>query len=660
MKTLRILVIDDDRIDAMSIKKALLSVESGLKIEYALNAASALGILEKEEFDCIFSDLKLPDLDGINLMQKIREMGIKTPVVILTSYGDEKVAAEAIRAGASDYIPKSLISPEGLSMSLRNAIKNYENEKHRLEIEQALIESEKRLKEAQKLALIGSFEFDPESKKLIVSDECKRIFGFKSNKNVLFTRFLKEIHEEDYSAVLQAINQAIKTKETQSIDFRLKTDAGYRYLNTMFYYDKDSEKKGNRFLGTVQDITERKKNEAELRRAKEIAEESLMIRERFLANISHEIRTPMNGIIGLTNILLGMEKNPEKIEYLKAIKSSGDNLMVIINDLLDLAKIQSGKMKFEEIDFDLFEQLMTTLKILEVKAKEKNIRLLFDFDNQINSKIKGDFYRLNQVIVNLIGNAIKFTERGEVKLKVSFLHKIDGKQYLQFDVSDTGIGIPEDKISYIFESFTQANTDTERKYGGTGLGLSICKQLVELQGGKIWVKSQVGEGSVFSFSLGYKLSEAKVMDLKTEKNEIPDQETSGWSKYKILLVEDNKINQLLALKVLRNWGLDIDTAENGKIATEMVREKSYDLILMDLQMPVMNGYEATKIIREEFNVKIPIIAMTASAMRDELESCIYQGMNDYITKPFQPNELYSLLEHWLQAKDKMQMAVKIK
>ncbi|HPD65099.1 MAG TPA: response regulator [Bacteroidia bacterium] len=657
MNTLRILIIDDDRIDALSIKKSLMQSEAYLSIDYALDATTALQMLEKEEFDCIFSDLKLPDIDGITLMKTIREKGIKIPVVILTSYGDERVAAEAIRAGASDYIPKSLISPEGLSMSLRNALKNYETEKKRQEIEQALVRSEMRLKEAQKLAHIGSFEYHTETRELIMTEEGQKIFSL-SPEDVSFSHFLKQIHKDDYSAVMQALDMAIKTAEPQDIDFRINTPTGHKFINTRLFVSNPDNGNSYTVLGTIQDITERKKIEAELRRSKEIAEESLAMRERFLANISHEIRTPMNGIIGLTNILLGMETNQEKIDYLKAIKSSGDNLLVIINDLLDLAKIQSGKIKFEEIDFDLYDQLSTTLKILRVKAEEKNISLNFDFDDNIAKSLKGDYYRLNQVIVNLIGNAIKFTEKGEVRLKVNLLHEESGKQYLQFDVSDSGIGIPENKIAYIFETFTQATTDTERKYGGTGLGLSICKQLVELQGGKIWVKSKVGVGSTFSFTLGFKVNTNAVK--KEEETVIKSVKEEDWTNYHVLLVEDNKINQLLALKVLKNWGLNIDVAENGKIATEMVRKKSYDIILMDLQMPVMNGYEATKVIREEFNLKIPIIAMTASAMRDELESCIYQGMNDYITKPFQPNELYNLLDHWFKTKDKMQMAIGFK
>lgn len=657
MNTLRILIIDDDRIDALSIKKSLMQSEAYLSIDYALDATTALQMLEKEEFDCIFSDLKLPDIDGITLMKTIREKGIKIPVVILTSYGDERVAAEAIRAGASDYIPKSLISPEGLSMSLRNALKNYETEKKRQKIEQALVRSEMRLKEAQKLAHIGSFEYHTETRELIMTEEGQKIFCL-SPEDVSFSHFLKQIHKDDYSAVMQALDMAIKTAEPQDIDFRINTPTGHKFINTRLFVSNPDNGNSYTVLGTIQDITERKKIEAELRRSKEIAEESLAMRERFLANISHEIRTPMNGIIGLTNILLAMETNQEKIDYLKAIKSSGDNLLVIINDLLDLAKIQSGKIKFEEIDFDLYDQLSTTLKILRVKAEEKNISLNFDFDDNIAKSLKGDYYRLNQVIVNLIGNAIKFTEKGEVRLKVNLLHEESGKQYLQFDVSDSGIGIPENKIAYIFETFTQATTDTERKYGGTGLGLSICKQLVELQGGKIWVKSKVGVGSTFSFTLGFKVNTNDVK--KEEETVIKSVKEEDWTNYHVLLVEDNKINQLLALKVLKNWGLNIDVAENGKIATEMVRKKSYDIILMDLQMPVMNGYEATKVIREEFNLKIPIIAMTASAMRDELESCIYQGMNDYITKPFQPNELYNLLDHWFKTKDKMQMAIGFK
>jgi len=644
MKTVtKVLIIDDDRIDAMSIKRSLLQSENNLQVSCAETAHEGISLLQQDDFKCVFCDFNLPDLDGLSLIKLIRENGFYIPVVIVTSYGDEKIAAEAIRAGACDYIPKSLISPDGLSMSLRNALKHYENDLHKKDIEKALQLSEARLKEAQKLAHFGSFEISFNSRDFIMSEEAMKITGLKASEANFFN-MMRKILPDDFNMVKEVIDNVISSRKSESIDFRIKTNRGQKYLNARFYVDKDTKGNPIRLLATLQDISERKLIESELRKAKEVAEESLKMRERFLANISHEIRTPMNGIIGLTNLLLEMVSDNEQIEYLKAIRSSGDNLLVIINDLLDLSKIQSGKIKFEKLTFELKDHLDTTLRMLRIKAEEKNINLEFEYNEQIPERISGDKYRLNQIIVNLIGNAIKFTDKGDVKLHVDLIQETKDKVYIQFDITDSGIGIAKDKLDYVFESFTQANLDTERKYGGTGLGLSICKQLVELQGGKIWVNSELGIGSTFSFTIAY--NKVITNNQTKDKMTLDDLKKVDWSNRKVLLVEDNKVNLLLATKVLSNWGLQVDVAENGKIATEKAVLQRYDVILMDLQMPVMDGYEATRIIREEFKMNIPIIVMTASAMREELEKCMFQGMNDYITKPFQPDELQRLLQHW--------------
>jgi len=642
-KRLKVLIIDDDQIDAMSIKRSLLKKESDIEIAWAQNANEGLNQIQDNSFDCVFSDFNLPDIDGITFIKKVRSLGILTPIVIVTSYGDEQVAVEAIRSGASDYIPKSLISPDGLSMSLRNALKFSDSEKRKIEMENALYLSETRLREAQKLANLGHFEVSFDTRKVEISEEASRIMSVKPEK-ASFNYLMQSIHPDDFKAVTSVIRDVVESKQAKNIDFRIKSTKGFKFINAHFYVGKTHNGKASRLLATIQDITQRKNVEYELRKAKDLAEESLKMRERFLANISHDIRTPMNGIIGLTNLLLEKVDDEEQRDYLKAIKSSGDNLLVIINDLLDLSKIQSGQLKFEEISFEIEEHLDTMLKLLRIKAQEKNIDLLFEFNEQIPKILKGDKYRLNQILVNLIGNALKFTEKGYVKLSVDLLQETKEEAVLIFNISDTGIGIPPVKHDFIFESFTQANIDTERKYGGTGLGLSICKQLVELQGGKIWLKSEVNKGSTFSLTLTYK----KDMEAVKEQSnlQVNDMSAIDWSNKRVLLVEDNKVNILLAKKVLSNWGLQIEIAENGQEAVDKAMLSHFDVILMDLQMPVMDGYEATRIIREEYKSKIPIIVMTASAMREELEKCMFQGMNDYITKPFQSEELFRMLNHW--------------
>lgn len=647
-KIFKILIIDDDQVDSLSIKRALKSTEINAETDWVDNALKGIQALESSAYDCVFIDLKLPDMNGIELTKLIRGKGILTPILVVTSFGDEKIAAEAMRSGASDYFPKSLITPEGLLLSIRNVMRTYEIDCIRRETEKALRESEARHRESQKIAKICHVEFDLISDETICSEEALIIFGIENTVEFSYKKFLTLIHPDDKIIFEKNIEQIIKSQKGFNIDFRIiLNNETLKVINAKCQTEIE---KPNKIMGIFQDVTDRKTIEKELITAKEIAEDSVNMRERFMANISHEIRTPMNGILGLSNILLDMERDPEKIEYLRAIKSSGDNLLVIINDLLDYSKIESGKLQFEKIPFNLRELIKSTCTMLEIKAKEKGIGLRYDVDERIPKLILGDTVRLNQIIVNLTGNAIKFTETGEVLIRIRLKEESYQKISLQFDIHDTGIGIPDNKLEYIFESFTQANIDTERKYGGTGLGLAISKQLVELQSGKIWVISNPGIGSTFSFVLGYE----KIITQNgngSGGSDLSKGSITNWNHIKILLVEDNKINQLLANKILKSWDLQVDIAENGFEAVEKSKLNKYDLILMDLQMPRMDGYNATKILRQELSFKNPIIAMTASAMKEELERCLSLGMSDYITKPFRPEELQKLLKKWLKTEE---------
>jgi PAS domain S-box-containing protein len=379
----------------------------------------------------------------------------------------------------------------------------------------------------------------------------------------------------------------------------------------------------------------------ELHKAKLQLEESLKVKEEFLANMSHEIRTPMNAIVGFTNLLQKSELNAENQQYVNAIKTSGENLLVIINDILDFSKLESGKITFENIDFNLFQIVSTLIELMLPRAIEKNIKLSSVVDKKIPEKLTGDPTRLTQILTNLIGNAIKFTNSGGVRLSVVMVSENDEGIEIEFSVADTGIGIKEENLSRIFESFTQATSDTTRKYGGTGLGLTITKRLVEQQEGVISVKSRLGEGSVFIVRLKFsKLTSQNAIDsllLEEEGEKFP------LMGVRILLVEDNYLNQVLATKILDNWKCKVDVADNGAIAVEKVSKNNYDVVLMDIQLPEMDGYEATSHIRSKLNHPksgIPIIAMTAHALADESEKCFKMGMNDYISKPFDENKLH--------------------
>ena len=426
-------------------------------------------------------------------------------------------------------------------------------------------------------------------------------------------------------------------------------------FNGSVYKDID----GN-VIGAVmvaRDITEQKKAETELIEAKAFAElatqiaeeakikaesatriavDSVKAKQQFLSNMSHEIRTPMNAIIGFTKVVLKTDLNPKQKEYLQAIKTSGDALIVLINDILDLAKVDSGKMSYEKVPFKMSKSIAAMIHLFDIKSQEKNVLLVKEYDSAIPTILIGDPVRLHQIILNLVSNAVKFTMEGKIVVSVKLVEENEKDVIIEFAVSDTGIGILESKIETVFENFQQASSGTSRIYGGTGLGLAIVKQLVEGQDGTISVKSVVDEGSTFSFRLPFQKTSTEVeateeiIELDTELKDI-----------KVLVVEDIALNQLLMRTLLDDFGFGCDIASNGKIAIEKLNETDYDIILMDLQMPIMNGFEATDYIRKTLRSSIPIIALTADVTTVDLEKCKAVGMNDYVSKPVDERLLYS-------------------
>ena len=398
------------------------------------------------------------------------------------------------------------------------------------------------------------------------------------------------------------------------------------------------------YRATIFDITDRKKYEKELMDARKKAEGAARAKAEFLATISHEIRTPLNAIIGIANLIQKTPLNDQQKEYARILKLSSDGLLGLVNDVLDFSKIEKGKVKLEEKSFALKDIALLVVNTLEVKAKEKGIELQVDLSNDLPDYLIGDPLKLNQILTNLIGNAIKFTKVGFVKLVISLLNKEEDEVSLQFRVIDTGIGIPEDKLETIFEEFSQASYEVNLGYGGTGLGLTISQKLLQMHGSQMKVKSELGQGSEFSFSINYKISKEKptAEDVDTISNEQIKLDAA-----KILVVDDNPVNITIILEYLKEWDIACESASNGAQAFDLVRNNNYDLILMDLQMPEMNGYEATEAIRKLNLPKQPaIIALSASARGDISEKLKLSGFNDYVPKPFDPADLYkALLNH---------------
>lgn len=388
---------------------------------------------------------------------------------------------------------------------------------------------------------------------------------------------------------------------------------------------------------------------------KEVAERTAYLKQQFMANMSHEIRTPMNAIVGMTRLLLGKDPRPDQVRYLDAIRLSADNLLVIINDILDLSKIEAGKIVIERTDFSIAEVMQSVRDMLLLKAEEKNIDLKMIVDPALPKRVIGDPTRVNQILINLAGNAVKFTDKGFVEVKITMLKAESGKIWVQFDVTDTGIGIAADYVDKIFESFTQAGTDVARKFGGTGLGLTISKQLTTLMHGDISVKSELGKGTTFTVKIPFEESAIQVSE---ERSSVVDEKTMEClNKVKLLLVEDNEFNRMVAEDTLKDIipGVIIDIAVNGREAVERVKQEKYDVVLMDIQMPIMDGVTATKAIRTlpAPTNEVKIIAMTANVLQEDVKQYFEVGMNAYVSKPFQTDELLLKMASVLENKDIM-------
>ncbi len=432
--------------------------------------------------------------------------------------------------------------------------------------------------------------------------------------------------------------------EAYNITEKLKKDNQTLWLNTNLAPVKNNQNEIIGLVGISWDVTSNKIYEAELKKAKIQAEEGTKTKSQFLANMSHEIRTPLNGILGMAQILSDTKLTKKQRDIVNILSTSGENLLVLINDILDFSKIEAGKINFINKDFKLDKPIREIHDILSRRADEKGLLLHINLDKNIPAYVNGDEYRFKQVVLNLVNNAIKFTEKGHIKISVEQIGMVEGRHKIKVSVEDTGIGIPEAKKKKLFQSFSQLDPSSTKQYEGTGLGLAISKLLTEMMGGEIGVESVEGKGSTFWFTACFKKGTPpeKVDEGKT----VERHKRFNNRKISVLVVEDNLINQKISSFSLQKAGMEVTLANNGLEAIELFKKQDFDVILMDVQMPVMDGYDATKEIRkieEPLNTHIPIIALTANAMQGDAEKCLAAGMDNYISKPFKIDKLITIL-----------------
>lgn len=571
------------------------------------------------------------DLENIELKSKQREQALILKQIEIDSQRNYYFMVVIILI----LVSSSLIVGAFLYNVIRKSnIKLREEIAERKNAEAQILQSQVLYEEAQIIAKVGNWEYNLSSAELHWSKETYRIFELEGCPNAeLYQAWRRTCHPVDLIKLDEAIHNTVHLGEPFYVEHRVVfKDGRVKYIACIGEAIKNSDGKIVGLKGTDQDITAQK--------------QATIAKSEFLSSMSHEIRTPINGVIGIANLLMEEQLSPTQREYVDTLKFSAQHLSSIVSDILDFSKIESGKLVFERIPFNLAKVASHVFRLFENSAKEKSISLTFIPDPRIKHLLTGDYVRLSQVLSNLLSNAIKFTDRGSVKFAYTLMEETESSVWVKFTVKDTGVGIPEQQTEQIFDNFVQADVSTSRKYGGTGLGLTISKKLIEQQGGTISVDSNVGQGSTFTVEMKYEKQD--ILPSSIVPN-LPVKQPMNLHGTHFLIAEDNSVNVLVLTALLKKWAAKYTVAQDGQEAIDFMKKDDFDAIIMDIQMPNVDGKEATQVIRrftDDRKRNIPIIAFTAEASVELHQEYLNSGFNDCVTKPFKPEQLYNILKKY--------------
>jgi PAS domain S-box-containing protein len=634
------ILIVDDREENIIALEALLRRDD-IRIFSTTSPNEALKLAWDNPVSIALIDVQMPEMNGFELVEMLKANARTKDIMVIfvTAISREtKYAVKGLGTGAVDYLYKPLdpyITQAKVESFVQLARYQEDIRKKNEELQNFAVVVKN---SADIICAVESEGFTIQN----INPAIEKIMGYKP-ADLLGKSVIDFAVDGQKNAFKEKLTAIVKNNISSLVfEFQFAT-----FSKKVIWAGCRAAFQNNTIFINISNISPQKSIQSQLIKAKETAEYGKKVKETFLANMSHELRTPVNGIIGLTNLLRKTPLDDQQSSMIDLLEVSSQSLLGVINDVLDISKMEAGKFNIIRSANNVHDLLRSVYGLLKFKADENNIEFLLQISPDVPVNIMVDSLRLNQVLMNLLSNAIKFTERGYVKLAVSVLQKHDDQVQLKFTVEDSGIGIAVERMSSIFDSFEQAEEDTAAKYGGTGLGLTIVKKLVELKGGKLEVVSNAGKGSTFTFTNWYTIA-AKPKEktaFKTEKT------LESFENVNVLVAEDNLVNQFMLSKMLKDWDIYVEMVDNGRKVLDKLQHNHYDLILMDTHMPEMNGYQAAKAIRSDFEEpkrSIPIISLSAASFDYEQEEAILSGMNDVLSKPFQPHELHRKIKRLLK------------